>query len=189
MGFLKRNLANAITLFRLLLVPPLAVLILRAGEDTTSRKVGLLLFVMAGLSDFADGQVARRLRIVSEVGKVMDPLADRLLAITVLASLTAAGLLPLWMASLIVLRDATMLLGAPLYGLFDRKGRARIEVHWTGKLAMACLFMFMTIVILLGNRHEVPALSLTFFIPGIIYSYASGYIYIGRFLYQIRRGS
>lgn len=188
MEFLKRNLANTITLFRLLLLPPLAVLILRAGEDSTSRHVGLFLFAMAGLSDFADGQVARRLNIVSELGKVMDPLADRLLSVTVLVCLTVAGLLPLWMALLIVAREALMILGAPLYGLFDPEGKANIEVHWTGKLATACLLVFVGFVLLLGKRNEVPGASLVFFLPGIIYSYASGYIYIERFLFRVRRG-
>ena len=187
MSFLRRNLANAITLFRLLLVPPTALLILRAGDSDVARFCALSLFVLAAASDFADGQVARRMGIVSELGKVLDPLADRVLAIAVLACLTAARLLPAWMALLVVAREALMLLGAPFYGLFDREGRARIEVHWTGKLATACLLAFVALALILGREGEVPPASLAFFLPGITYSYASGYIYMLRFLRQLRR--
>lgn len=187
MEWFKRNLANAITLLRLLLAVPTAILVLQAGDSRSARWGALAFFSLAGLSDFADGQVARRLGIVSELGKVMDPLADRVLAIVVLSCLVYSGLLPAWMAWLIVAREALMLLGAPLYGLFDREGKARIEVHWTGKLATACLLAFVWFTLLLGEREKLSPVSFAFFLPGIIYSYSSGYIYIERFLRQSRR--
>ena len=101
-----RNIPNMLTILRVILIVPMAVLFLR-GE----RLWSLLFFLLAGLSDLLDGFLARRLDIISNFGKVMDPVADKLMLLTIIVCLFVAGDLPLWIIAVIFGKELVMLLG------------------------------------------------------------------------------
>ena len=188
---IKRNLANLFTCLRIVLIPVVVWLIAVAS---TSRVDGahywaLGVFMFAAATDFIDGQIARRTDTISEFGKVVDPLADRLLVISVLVALMWRHFLPLWMGLLIVSRDALMLIGAPVVGINDKAVREQLAVHWTGKLATALLFTAICAFVLwnlpapAGNAsffHRVNPVGFGLFCVGIVFSYISGFIYIRR---------
>lgn len=101
------NLANALTLLRLMAVPFL-VYLLHDG----SYGGALLLYLFAGLSDAADGFAAKRLGQVTELGKVLDPIADKALAVALYVTLAWLGWIPFWLVVAVVARDGIILAGA-----------------------------------------------------------------------------
>ena len=103
---MKMNIANRITLVRVVLVPVFAVLYLTDWlAEPVKSWVCLTVFLIASLSDFVDGQLARRLHIVTDFGKFMDPLADKLLVATALICLTGSGVIPAWVSVILIGRE------------------------------------------------------------------------------------
>lgn len=179
---IRKNLANIFTCLRIALIPVVLWLIFAASdaERDSLHTWALAVFLFAALTDFIDGQIARRTNTISEFGKVVDPLADRLLVICVLAALMWRSFMPLWMGLLIVSRDILMIVGAPLVGIRDPEIREKLAVHWTGKLATALLFASICIFILFNLRGRVNPVGLVIFCAGIFFSYLSGFIYMRR---------
>lgn len=97
------NLPNAITLFRLVLT---AIFVAVAAlESRTAYGVALVAFSLAAISDYLDGYLARRLNLVTSLGKLLDPLADKILVCAGFVFLSAEGLAPVWVTSLILTRE------------------------------------------------------------------------------------
>ncbi|MFO7304976.1 MAG: CDP-alcohol phosphatidyltransferase family protein [Gammaproteobacteria bacterium] len=115
-----RHLPNALCVFRMLLVVPIAVLLAREEYGIT-----MWVFGLAALTDGLDGFLAKRFGWTSELGKILDPLADKLLLVSVFITLAAVGLVPLWLAGAAVARDLTITGGAIAYKCFfgDLNGR------------------------------------------------------------------
>jgi cardiolipin synthase (CMP-forming) len=124
---------NAITLVRLLGLPVFAWLVL--GRAAYGQAFAVL--VAVGATDWVDGYVARRFDQVSRLGKLLDPLVDRLLLATAGIVLLVAGLLPWWIVLLVVGRDLLVLAGVAL--VF--RGVPTVPVSKTGKFATACLLI------------------------------------------------
>lgn len=103
-GFVPLNLANVLTLSRIAFVPVLLVLLL--GEDAGPIPAAAAVFGVAALTDAADGHIARTRDMVTTFGRIADPLADKLLVGTALASLVVIDRLALWIALVIGLREA-----------------------------------------------------------------------------------
>lgn len=102
-----------ITVIRMVLVVPIAVCLARQQLAAT-----LLLFAVAAASDVADGFLARRMGWQSELGGILDPIADKLLLATVLITLSLLKLVPLWLMAVAIARDAIIVLGAAAYRFF-----------------------------------------------------------------------
>jgi CDP-diacylglycerol--glycerol-3-phosphate 3-phosphatidyltransferase len=100
------NLANIITVFRMLLAPVFVVLLLLdAGDDGYLRYIAGGLFVFASATDGVDGFLARRRNLVTDAGKLLDPIADKLLTGGALVALSILGELPWWVTGVILLRE------------------------------------------------------------------------------------
>lgn len=100
------NLANIITVFRMLLAPVFIVLLLLdAGSDGYLRYIAGGLFIFASATDGVDGFLARRRNLVTDAGKLLDPIADKLLTGGALVSLSILGELPWWVTGVILLRE------------------------------------------------------------------------------------
>ena len=94
------TLPNLISVLRLLLVPVIVMLII-SGDDLAA----FWIFVVAGLSDAADGIIARRFGLFSELGAYLDPIADKALLVSIYLSLGLIGSLPAWLVILVISRD------------------------------------------------------------------------------------
>lgn len=112
----RSQIPNVITLVRILLVLPIAWLLWGGRYPEV-----LLLVAVAGLSDAVDGALARRFGWRSEFGALLDPLADKVIAVVLFVVLTMQGQLPLWLAVVVVARDAVILAGAGAYRLLFGK--------------------------------------------------------------------
>ena len=127
------TLANAISFIRLLMVPAYLVLLLH-GYDVLATA----LFAAAALTDFIDGQVARRTHTVSKLGQLLDPAVDRILMITGVLGVFLVGRIPLWIILVVLARDLLMLIGG---GILLTKYKIRLPVIYPGKVATTLLFV------------------------------------------------
>lgn len=97
------NLPNLLSIFRILLVPFLVVVLLTELEG--KEFIGLGLFLLAALTDFLDGFLARRFRQITRLGKLLDPAADKILMSAAFISLVGLGAAPAWMVVIVVARE------------------------------------------------------------------------------------
>jgi cardiolipin synthase len=132
--------ANKVTIVRILLVPFFIVQVLYYGNsgDELHRLLALLAFAVAAISDGVDGYIARRYNQRSELGAILDPLADKLLLVSgaILMSLSNAPYLdriPLWFVATILSRDAIILLGSAV--IYYVCGKVVVRARLVGKIA------------------------------------------------------
>ena len=100
------NIANALTVLRIALVPVFAWFLLRDGGDSTSyRLIAAAVFVVATATDRIDGDIARARGLVTDFGTVSDPIADKALMGTALVGLSIIGLFPWWVTAVVLVRE------------------------------------------------------------------------------------
>src|SRR6201997_3718004 len=97
------NLPNLLTVLRIMLVPVLVVALL--GNTPAGDVLAAVVFALASLTDFVDGYLARARDSITTFGKLMDPLADKLLIVAALISLVSLQRLPAWIAMVIITRE------------------------------------------------------------------------------------
>jgi len=114
---------------------------LTAREDT--RLLGIALFALVAATDWVDGYVARRTGRVSELGRILDPVADRLAIAAGLITFALVGVLPFWAALLVLVRDLAVLLGGAAL-LWGRD--LRVDVRGIGKIATFSVMMAITLI-------------------------------------------
>jgi CDP-diacylglycerol--glycerol-3-phosphate 3-phosphatidyltransferase len=125
------NLPNVLTLMRILAVPVIVVALL--GETPNGDALAAGVFALAAFSDGLDGYIARRRRDVTTFGKLMDPLADKLLIVAALVSLVSLGRLAAWVAMVIIARELAV---TGLRAVAVEQGVV-IAASWLGKLKTA----------------------------------------------------
>ena len=99
------NLPNKLTVLRMVLVPFFVASLLISGTNEAMKWPALVLFVAASLTDFADGYIARKYNLITNFGKFMDPLADKILTISGMICLIELGRIPSWIVVIIVARE------------------------------------------------------------------------------------
>ncbi|MBR5267683.1 MAG: CDP-diacylglycerol--glycerol-3-phosphate 3-phosphatidyltransferase [Lachnospiraceae bacterium] len=100
------NLPNKLTVLRVIMIPFFVIaLMLEGGNNQMYRYIAAAIFVIASFTDFLDGNIARKYGLVTNFGKFMDPLADKLLVCSALICLIELGQLPAWMVLIIISRE------------------------------------------------------------------------------------
>lgn len=135
-----KHIPNALTATRLLMALPIAVLILRSEYGWA-----LSLGIIAGITDALDGFFARRLDAQSAFGAGLDAVADKLLMLGMFLSLAAVGLVPWWLAALVIGRDLVIVIGAGAYRLVI--GPFEFAPTILSKLNMGVQVVFLAIVL------------------------------------------
>lgn len=130
------TIPNVLSLLRLGTVPIFLWLFVSGAESAA-----VILYGIGAATDFFDGFIARRWGQISELGRLLDPLADRVFIVALAVALIARGALAWWLAAAIVLRDVVLL---SLWPLFERRHVGRINVNFTGKTATASLLLGLT---------------------------------------------
>jgi cardiolipin synthase len=178
----RLNVPNFLSALRLATTPVFIALFVAGAENAA-----VLVFGAAAVTDFFDGYVARRTGSVTELGKLLDPLSDRVLITALAIALVARSALPWWLAAAVIGRDVLVL---SLFPYFDRLGVARIPVNFTGKLATSCLLFGLpclawseTTFPLRGIADE---LGLVFTIAGALFYWAAGVLYAREIKAQLR---
>jgi cardiolipin synthase len=168
------TLPNAISALRILLIPVFVLLII----DPDTATAGLILFGVVVATDWVDGTIARRTGQVSELGKVLDPVADRLAMGAGIIALAVADLFPVWAAVAIIGRDVVVVI-AGAYVL--ARHRVRLDVRWIGKVATFSLMVAVPAVAWAGLELPLTPAALvigwTAFAVGIVEYYLAGWAY------------
>jgi cardiolipin synthase (CMP-forming) len=184
-GFLKGevlNIPNVLSFLRIALVPVFLWLLL---EEMFVSAITVL--AIAGLTDFLDGYLARKLNQTTKLGKMLDPVADRLYIFATLLALSATGYVPWWLAGLVILRDLLMLISLPVLASV---GHRSLPVHYLGKAStFALLYAFP--LLLMGKIFTEAALIITplawaFALWGVALYWWSGFVYLWQLVLLIR---
>ena len=126
---------NILTIIRFIIVPFMTYFLI--NENFT---IAILLYVLASATDVLDGFIARKFNLITDLGKFLDPLADKLLQFAALVGLWVVGLIPLWIVVIFFIKEISMGLGA----IKLLKKHIIIQSKWFGKLST--IFFFMAIV-------------------------------------------
>ena len=108
------NIPNFLSLLRIILVPVFVIFLMQAEYDKA-----LITFMIAGLTDALDGTLARLLNAQTVLGAYLDPIADKLLLVTSFVTLAVFGILPAWLAVIVISRDCIILLGIAILSLMS----------------------------------------------------------------------
>ena len=169
------TLPNAITLVRLSCLP--VFLWLLFGRD--NRAAAAWLLAALGATDWVDGYLARHMGQVSELGKVLDPVADRLLFLVGGGAILVDGSVPTWFALVVLVRE-TLVGGTTL--LLAALGARRIDVTWFGKagtfMLMVAFPLFLASHSTLGWADVAEVLAWAAGIPGLVLSLYAAALYV-----------
>ncbi|MDP0493853.1 MAG: CDP-diacylglycerol--glycerol-3-phosphate 3-phosphatidyltransferase [Fusobacterium sp. JB021] len=99
------NLPNKLTITRLLLAVPFIYFLENSPESMPFRIIALAIFAVASITDFFDGYLARKHNLITDFGKIMDPLADKILVISALVVMVAIDYIPSWMSIIVIFRE------------------------------------------------------------------------------------
>ena len=150
------NVPNLLSLLRLAMVPVFAAVFFLPDPSARSWAAGV--YALAFVTDIADGWIARHFHQVTRLGRILDPLADKLMTFTVIVCITAAGIIPLWAVVVFFLKEAAMGVGAlSMY----HKTEDVIPSNWLGKVSTGVFFVVCAALVLF---------------PGIPSSWATGRI-------------
>ncbi|MFD1484009.1 CDP-diacylglycerol--glycerol-3-phosphate 3-phosphatidyltransferase [Lacticaseibacillus baoqingensis] len=188
------NLPNKLTLMRMILIPIFTLLLVLdwpsgsitiAGTSVAmSWFVGVLIFIVACITDFADGQIARRNHLVTNFGKFADPLADKLLVMTAFIFLATRGSVPAWGVAIILWRE----LAVTGLRLLLANGGEVMAAAWPGKIKTNAQ-MFAIIFLMVNNAGfaalHFPLATILFYIA-VFFTIYSGveYFYKNRAVFS-----
>ena len=137
------NLPNKLTIFRVMLIPVFLVFLFLQDAIPFGKWIALVIFIVASLTDLADGKIARKYNLVTDFGKFMDPLADKLLTCSAMIALIELGRIPAWIVIVIIAREFTI---SGFRLIAADKGRV-IAAGWWGKIKTT-FQMFMVIFLI-----------------------------------------
>ena len=143
---------NLISVARLCGIPLFLWLVLGPEEDAWA----LVVLMVAGITDYLDGTLARRLNQTSRLGQLLDPIADRLYILAVVAGLALRGIIPWWLAVLLPLRDILL---SGLVPFLRTRGYSALPVHFLGKAATATLLYAFPLLLLGEDAGTLPTLA------------------------------
>ncbi len=139
------NLPNKLTIFRVILIPVFLVFLFLQDVIPFGKWIALIVFIVASLTDLADGKIARKYNLVTDFGKFMDPLADKLLTCSAMIALIELGRIPAWIVIVIIAREFTI---SGFRLIAADKGRV-IAAGWWGKIKTT--FQMFMVIFLIAN--------------------------------------
>jgi cardiolipin synthase (CMP-forming) len=139
-GKRRVNIPNLITLGRIILVP-----IVVWAIASSQMEIAFVVFIVAGVSDAVDGFLAKRFNMTSELGALLDPLADKALLVSIYIALGISGAIPRWIVILVVSRDIMIVAAVIVSWLFDRPVQMKplmvSKLNTVAQVAFAALVM------------------------------------------------
>ena len=152
------SIPNLLSLLRLVLVPVFAVVFFRPIPN--AHRWAVLIYLIAFLTDIADGWIARHFNQITKLGRILDPLADKLMTFTVIICITADGIIPLWAVIVFFCKELTMAIGG--YLMYQKVGDV-ISSNWLGKTSTGVFFVVCAVLVLFPAIPRVWAMGLITF--------------------------
>lgn len=131
------NIPNLLTIFRMFLVPIYLSIMFFSNLENRFLVSGLI-FILAGITDVLDGKIARKYDLITDLGTVLDPIADKMMIFAVLISYTIEGILPSWILFVIGIKEIIMIFGGGI--LYINKGKQVIPSNIFGKAATVSFY-------------------------------------------------
>jgi cardiolipin synthase len=160
---------NLLSFVRILLIPVFVILIVHEGTELA----GIALFAAVAATDWVDGYIARRTNQVSELGKVLDPVADRLAIASGLVAMMVRGAIPVWAGLAILVRDLAILV---VGGAILTRRKVRVDVRFIGKTATFNLMAAITLISW-GNL-DLPLADAALAVGWVLYAVGIGEYYL-----------
>ena len=166
------NISNSLSFLRLLLVIPAYIAFNNFDHDAAGYSVAVI-GIFAAVTDILDGYLARKLNQITEFGKVIDPLADKVLIVFVVINLFLLGEIPSYYFYLVVARDALILTG----GLIVSRNIGKVlPSDYIGKATVLAISFFLLMILLNVDENSVPYIFLYYLSIILIYTSLINYI-------------
>ncbi len=177
------NLANKITLFRVFMIPVYVILMMLTGIQNNYMIAGAV-FIIASISDFVDGQIARRCNMVTDFGKFVDPLADKLLVMAAMLCFVEINFIPSWVVIVILAREFIV---TGLRVLAASAGVV-IAADKIGKLKTTTQMIALVLMHFSALSSVIFNISLVLMYIALILTVVSGvnYLYLNRNLFNVK---
>jgi len=185
-GNSRLNIPNVLTLLRIVAIPVVVLLLLSDASGEISRRASFAaftIFVTAAVTDLFDGYIARRYGMITDVGKLLDPLADKLLVCAAMIMLIPLGRVPAWMAVIVVAREIGV---TALRGIASTEGVV-IAASRLGKWKTLLLNIGVAMLILHYPVFGLPVHKMGFWVlaAGLVFTTWSGLDYFFRFVGEL----
>ncbi len=163
------TIPNILSVIRILLIPVIVAVYFSEMDNSAAWAIALVL--LSGLTDVVDGFIARHFNMISDIGKILDPIADKLTQFTVIICISLKHPLLIPVAVIIFIKEILMLIGAVI---FVRRGNETPYARWWGKMTTVILYITMTLFIvsdifLIPDSIMITAVSLS--IAGLAFSF------------------
>ncbi len=140
-----KHVPNILTFIRLCLVPVFPILYFSSMQN--AHTYALLIYLVAGVTDFLDGYLARKFQVISTFGIIIDPLADKLMLLTALSCLYISAYIPLYVLIIVLVKEVSMVICGMV--LYLRKTKTIIPSNMFGKVASVIFNVTIFLLILL----------------------------------------
>ena len=143
----KENIPNMLTIVRFILIPFIFGTVI-----SRHYFVGIVIFTISAFTDILDGYIARKYNYISDIGKLIDPLADKLTQLSLLLALTILNILPWWILAVVFVKECAIVITA---SVLYKKDDVVVYSKWYGKLATVLLYIAI-VSSLLTKQFELP---------------------------------
>lgn len=167
------NLANKLTMLRVVMIPVFLVVLFLAPVPM-NRYIAVLIFIVASLTDMLDGKIARKYNLVSNFGKFMDPLADKLLVMAALVSMVALKDLAAWVVIVILAREFTI----TGFRTLAMEANIVMAASWWGKVKTTVQMVMIPVVLLKLPFGCMPVVETALIWLSVFFTIFSGADYI-----------
>ena len=171
---MPKNLPNYLTIIRIIFIPIIFALIL-----TENYLIAFIIFTISGITDIADGFIARKFNLITDWGKLMDPLADKLTQISTLSGLVIKDIIPFWILIIITVKEISMICGA--FFLY-KKEIVTVHSKWYGKAATVILYLAIVVSLLSSKMSILSNVTIYIYYLALIMTLFAGIMYAKNFL-------
>ena len=177
------NLPNKLTVMRVILIPFfVAALLYDNGSSQTMRIVANVIFIVASLTDLFDGKIARKYNLVTNFGKFMDPLADKLLVCSALICLIQLGQLPAWVVIIIISREFII----SGFRLVAADNGIVIAASYWGKFKTT--FQMIAVILMIFNIPALATVTMIMLVIAVVLTVSSLVDYVAKNIEVLTKG-
>lgn len=141
----KENIPNILTIIRFILIPFIFISVVKKYY-----LIALIIFTISAITDVLDGFIARKFNYITDIGKLIDPLADKLTQVSLLLSLAILKILPKWIFAIVFIKECVMIISASI--LYKRKDVV-VYSKWYGKLATVLFYLAIVVSLIINQFH------------------------------------
>ena len=141
----KENIPNMLTIVRFILIPFIFGTVI-----SRHYFVGIVIFTISAFTDILDGYIARKYNYISDIGKLIDPLADKLTQLSLLLALTILNILPWWILAVVFVKECAIVITA---SVLYKKDDVVVYSKWYGKLATSLFYLAIVCSLVINQFH------------------------------------